>query len=401
MMSVLFSTGISVATVEAASSTACAVTPGVLGGQGFTVSGLGFTVSGLGFTVSGLGFTVSGLGFTVSGLGIDPKQVAAEIMNNPISSQWLTDLLPGVQGGHQYDSTKTAILIVDDQAHGNQVESVFNALLPAVGSSNIQTFRIDVSDSSTNYNADLITSRLQSKINELKANGFKHFVINMSFGLVPCDDAGPVLGGVQYPWSFQNMVNWVNNENQNHPAKPIVPTLDCVISNGNGTSTALFGYRNDNWQPSYVAVGVNNKFTPSAVDRGQPYLFETGRRFGVIKVIFSEPKITWGLKGPDGVSRFAAAYQATGSVKTSCASFPTPNLTVRPVVNCVADNGNGTYTASFGYTSGNEVTVVVPVGANNSFSPAPADRLQATHFMKGTHDNVFKVTFDGTPVTWT
>ncbi len=78
----------------ATSPSACAVTPNLLGGQGFSVSGQGFSVSGQGFSVSGQGFSVSGQGFSVSGQGLDPLVVAAEIRDNPVTpGKWVSDRL--------------------------------------------------------------------------------------------------------------------------------------------------------------------------------------------------------------------------------------------------------------------------------------------------------------------
>src|SRR4051794_26971007 len=82
---------------EAATSpSACAVTPSLLGGQGFSVSGQGFSVSGQGFSVSGQGFSVSGQGFSVSGQGVNlnPLDVAKEIRDNPVPpGKWVNDRL--------------------------------------------------------------------------------------------------------------------------------------------------------------------------------------------------------------------------------------------------------------------------------------------------------------------
>lgn len=48
-------------------------------------------------------------------------------------------------------------------------------------------------------------------------------------------------------------------------------------------------------------------------------------------------------------------------------------------------NKDGTYTLSFGYFSLNHVDVRISAGADNTFSPAPADRNQPVLFVKGRH----------------
>ncbi len=78
---------------------------------------------------------------------------------------------------------------------------------------------------------------------------------------------------------------------------------------------------------------------------------------------------------------------------------------LQPIVDCVTDNGDGTFTATFGYDLqsyyGANSSYNLPVGENNSFSPDLADRGQPTLFNRGRHAAVFKVTWDGTPITWT
>jgi len=83
---------------------------------------------------------------------------------------------------------------------------------------------------------------------------------------------------------------------------------------------------------------------------------------------------------------------------------PTPvvtNAAVRPVLECVVDNGGGAYTAYFGYKNDNTGEVTVPVGPNNRFSPAPQDRSQPTTFQSGRQQRIFAVAFNGSNLVWT
>ena len=73
---------------------------------------------------------------------------------------------------------------------------------------------------------------------------------------------------------------------------------------------------------------------------------------------------------------------------------------VKPVLSCVANNGDGTYTARYGYENPNVFPVEIPVGSKNRFSPRPQDRGQITTFEPGTVENAFEVTFDGRYFTW-
>jgi len=67
-----------------------------------------------------------------------------------------------------------------------------------------------------------------------------------------------------------------------------------------------------------------------------------------------------------------------------------------PLLNCVQDNGNGTFTAHFGYLNQTASAITVPLGPKNMFVPPPNDRGQPTVFQPGENDDVFQVTFDGT-----
>jgi hypothetical protein len=74
---------------------------------------------------------------------------------------------------------------------------------------------------------------------------------------------------------------------------------------------------------------------------------------------------------------------------------------VRPVLECVRNNGDGTYTAFFGYKNDNNVSVYIPVGNKNKFTPTPQDRGQTRVFEPGRHYKVFTVNFNGSNLVWT
>ena len=67
-----------------------------------------------------------------------------------------------------------------------------------------------------------------------------------------------------------------------------------------------------------------------------------------------------------------------------------------PFLECVTDNGKGTFTAHFGYVNQTSHRIVVPLEPDNKFDPSPHDRGQPTIFDPGEHSEVFQVTFDGT-----
>ncbi|WP_448522309.1 IPT/TIG domain-containing protein [Schleiferia thermophila] len=74
---------------------------------------------------------------------------------------------------------------------------------------------------------------------------------------------------------------------------------------------------------------------------------------------------------------------------------------VRPVLECVRNNGDGTYTANFGYKNDNDVSVYIPIGNRNKFTPTPQDRGQTRIFLPGRKYRVFTVNFNGSNLVWT
>jgi hypothetical protein len=80
-------------------------------------------------------------------------------------------------------------------------------------------------------------------------------------------------------------------------------------------------------------------------------------------------------------------------------------LPVRPILECVVENGPGNYTAHFGHLNENPDPVTIPVGSDNRFTPLPQDRGQTTTFAPGRSpffpNAAFQVDFDGSNLVWT
>jgi len=74
--------------------------------------------------------------------------------------------------------------------------------------------------------------------------------------------------------------------------------------------------------------------------------------------------------------------------------------TVIPLLECIDNNGNGTYTAHFGYLNQSSRNITLPIGHKNEFKPGQPDRGQPTVFLPGEHLDVFSVVFNGNPITW-
>jgi len=386
---------------------ACAVTPNLIGGQGFSVSGQGFSVSGQGFSVSGQGFSVSGQGFSVSGQGLDPLVVASEIRDNPVTpGKWVDDRLQFFLDRLGFNTEATAILVIDEfnaeDAHGVLVQKVVEDSLATLRESipdlNVAVFAVDISDSSTNYDANVIAAKIASTVDGLRES-YNNFVLNMSFGLIACEDEGPVVDGEQLPaFNFDQALNTVEANNEEEPTLPVVPILECVRNKGYGLYVAYFGYKNENAKLIDIPIGSNNKFAPYITDVGQPSDFEPGRQTNVFAVVFkSHLPITWTLRGPDGEARSVTATSSS----TPCEDPPAhPSQSITPILECVADLGEGLYEARFGYNNPNELGVKIPVSWFNRFSPHPENRGQVTTFVPGLHESVFTVTFNGSDLTW-
>ena len=75
-----------------------------------------------------------------------------------------------------------------------------------------------------------------------------------------------------------------------------------------------------------------------------------------------------------------------------------------PMLKCVRPNGDGSFTAFFGYINSNRSAVHVAVGNSNKFTPGPLDRGQPKVFQPGRppyHPNAaFSIRFDGNNLVW-
>lgn len=72
---------------------------------------------------------------------------------------------------------------------------------------------------------------------------------------------------------------------------------------------------------------------------------------------------------------------------------------VVPILECVKDNGDGTYTATWGYWNKNSYSIKIPKGKYNCFYPG-SDKGQIEYFKPGRQYKVFKTTYKGSCLTW-
>lgn len=89
----------------------------------------------------------------------------------------------------------------------------------------------------------------------------------------------------------------------------------------------------------------------------------------------------------------------------SCEIIPAPEpKAVSPILECVIDNGDGTYTAHFGFLNPNDSTVTVPLGDDNRFVGGNPNTDPMTEFPPGRSgfwpDSAMEVVFDGSNLVW-
>jgi hypothetical protein len=74
---------------------------------------------------------------------------------------------------------------------------------------------------------------------------------------------------------------------------------------------------------------------------------------------------------------------------------------VTPILQCVTENPDGTFTAHFGYENPNPYVVVIDSRHQNTFQPGPVFRTgQPEYFAPGRVEDFFAVLFDGNGLTW-
>jgi hypothetical protein len=105
----------------------------------------------------------------------------------------------------------------------------------------------------------------------------------------------------------------------------LVPLLECVDNNGNGTYTAHFGYLNTTGSIITLPVGPKNMFVGGDKDRGQPTVFLPGEHLSEFTVVFDAlDTLKWMLKA-DGDRRHQVEASATSE---ACATTTLSGTTV-------------------------------------------------------------------------
>jgi hypothetical protein len=80
------------------------------------------------------------------------------------------------------------------------------------------------------------------------------------------------------------------------------------------------------------------------------------------------------------------------------ASAAVGDRSITPLLDCIRQNSDGTYTAVIGYTNSARATEKIPLGTANRISPTRLQGVQPTSFKQGTQHGAFSVTVTGAEV---
>jgi hypothetical protein len=186
------------------------------------------------------------------------------------------------------------------------------------------------------------------------------------------------------------------DNDESNPINPITPTVSCLFDNGDGSSTAFFGYENSSSQVVEIAAGTNdrvniNAFSPGAANQGQPSSFKPGKSVAAFSVlVWNAEPVTWTTMVNGSAKNSVTAKKG---VSKDCAPLI-------PILECVDQKSSSQFTARFGYDNQNGFEVPLPIGQYNKFSPGAQDRGQPNKFFSGVVKTAFMVDFSGQDLTW-
>jgi hypothetical protein len=96
----------------------------------------------------------------------------------------------------------------------------------------------------------------------------------------------------------------------------VVPLLDCVVANDDGSWTAVFGYRNTSSSPVRIPTGPRNKVTPVTYGTPQPTTFQPGTHRGAFAVpVARGAGPMWHLDGTNLAARPGTAKACPSSTQ--------------------------------------------------------------------------------------
>lgn len=139
----------------------------------------------------------------------------------------------------------------------------------------------------------------------------------------------------------------------------------------------------------HVDVTLAGAASRSHTEHVPPYTFpgNSGSNFHGYNFVVGDYTLTFEPYMPDGTAGTPFVFHFTVIRST--------RQKVSPVLECVTDNGDGSYTAVFGYNNPNVYAVNIPVGSNNRFIPDPINRGQPEYFNPGRTYGAISIGFTG------
>ncbi|QHT71624.1 T9SS type B sorting domain-containing protein [Rhodocytophaga rosea] len=155
---------------------------------------------------------------------------------------------------------------------------------------------------------------------------------------------------------------------------------------------------------------------PSAISINETVVHQTASSKGSISVTVNGGTAPYKYKWSTGATTatisglIAGAYSVTITDANNCSinrkidvqDSDNRGNEITPIVECVLDNGNGTFTATFGYINASAEEVTLTAGNSNFFAPAPLKGEVLEKFSPGKNVRAFTAVFkNGTSLTWT
>jgi hypothetical protein len=99
-------------------------------------------------------------------------------------------------------------------------------------------------------------------------------------------------------------------------AGTVTPLLDCIVKNGDGSWTAVLGYRNTTRSAVTIPVGADNQVTPAPYGDPQPTVFEPGVHRGAFTVTVERGAgLVWHLDQDNLIAHFDSAAACPSSTE--------------------------------------------------------------------------------------
>jgi hypothetical protein len=169
------------------------------------------------------------------------------------------------------------------------------------------------------------------------------------------------------------------------PPKILVPILECITDNGDGTRTAYWGYANFSAQSqsareSFLTGNAVGGTTTPPVDGFLP-----GRHISAFYTIYEGDSLSWTLTGSDGVTTVIIANEHS----PLCVG----EEPLRPILECVENLGNGNYRVWWGYKNDNPFVLEAQLSTFSGQVIGETAVPPAGGFLPGRHYKVFSTVF--------